>query len=1053
MANKYEEQLNALRGKSEALYSKLEQSPTALGGETSPTAGELSTQVQYDALQKQMLGIRKKAQTEHWYGPQTSNAPSDATTEGGKAPGLVTKALDVLSRPLYGVEGAVAHTLGKGTGTDVWKSMAQNISVDKRTFGDLLKSSSVPYPIAAPLGFALDVAFDPVNWATAGTTALIPRLAKGVAKGAVEEGAVGAARGLGLAAKSGLLNKAVFAEKYIPLPGQSTEWYKAKLGGMQKAAVSSTEQYNKLIGKDINQLVGKYGVPTTKGKLPTLSPFGGSKYRASLGEMIQIAAETNPLTAQMFKAMNYSNKDWMRLARIKDSMQNSLGISGGTFNNAMKAYEEGKPIDEFLAEAKAGIEATPKGDTMINWGDNAVSLPDQNIDNVIKQLSGSMSGIADPKKAISLANDMEDAATIMHSPDMAVTLDPIENAMRIASEEVGGTVTLDDIKKLVNQPGMEETGLKWYDNTVNAINNLKYTAKTKNGDKTYAVGKNALEGYQAFINIFKRAKVGASPSSWMNSILGNPTMAWMAGINIFDKQYVKRLSDSAKVAMGSKDSDLVLQEFFENAEIARIMKEMPTAFSRTTGMNPQYTSMKYMVAKALRSASDAGISTKGVDKTQLAEELSKELEDIMSSVLTSDDILSAHTAISKTAGDIAKGGIDSPMKMAQQMLKEGGISTADLPTSLVANEFLESKLATKIFERIREKAEAPNATFAQKAMNTMFNKSIDAYDHIDQSYKNATIMYATKDGFTEGELHKIRRFVQLEPEDVLAPVKDGGVIRYRISGEKALELANETFLNYNAMPAMIKALRNMPIVGSPFASFMYGMLLKTANTAAYNPAVFNKISSGLNDFGGEKTPLEKKALKGKYYSYLDTPSMFRLPWAEQNPLYLNVANMIPYYSFNMFNPSERKYADLYPDKLVNLIDSTPFMKDPVGSVIFDYLIQPMILKESIPVGSFNQPLYPYDANFGTKSLYAMRQLGESVVPGVLAPLGAIVPSDYAEMLPSYGMRKFSNAVAGQNPQGIPTAEPKWSRLSRAVGGYAGLPVQSPVNLTYQSKNQ
>jgi len=41
-----------------------------------------------------------------------------------------------------------------------------------------------------------------------------------------------------------------------------------------------------------------------------------------------------------------------------------------------------------------------------------------------------------------------------------------------------------------------------------------------------------IDVYQGFISFFKRGKVGASPTAWTNAIMGNPTMAWMAGINI-----------------------------------------------------------------------------------------------------------------------------------------------------------------------------------------------------------------------------------------------------------------------------------------------------------------------------------------------------------------------------------------------------------------------------------------------------------------------------------------------------------------------------------------
>ena len=51
-------------------------------------------------------------------------------------------------------------------------------------FYDLVCSDqqSKPNWAAMPVGFALDVALDPVNWFTAGSNAFIPRVGKGLVK-------------------------------------------------------------------------------------------------------------------------------------------------------------------------------------------------------------------------------------------------------------------------------------------------------------------------------------------------------------------------------------------------------------------------------------------------------------------------------------------------------------------------------------------------------------------------------------------------------------------------------------------------------------------------------------------------------------------------------------------------------------------------------------------------------------------------------------------------------------------------------------------------------
>lgn len=1080
MANPYEPQLASLQEQSRVVKEKLLQSPTAFGGETIPTSQDINSQAQYNTLQKQILAIRKKSQTEKWYGQQEAKAPADESTEGVKPKGMIMGALDVIQRPARLIEGAAAHATGGGEGKDVFESMSKNVKSGK-TFSDLLKSKNVPYAISAPLGFALDIAFDPVNWVTAGTAALIPRIGVGLAKAGP--------RGAIVAAKSGLLNKATFVEKYTPTPFiKGTETYKGITGKMQKAAVESTEEYNKLIGKDIASMVGGYGVPASKligaeraAKIGVEAPSApmlyagkvlnpsGSQYRASIGDMIEMAADLNPTTKRLFETLNYSNKEWMRLARIKDSLQNSLGISGTTFNDAVRAWKEGKPIDEYLAkEAEEGqriIRTTTTPKATIDWGDTATSMPnDAEIDRVIASLPLSGSRFADPavaKKYADIIEEGTEAAT--DTTGVYKTMDGEENARRISSmseaieeagREVGTQVTMDDITKLVGSGVLDETGIQWYDKMIKSISDMKKSIKTKDGqEKVWLNGKLVLEGIQSHTTVFKIMKVAASPASWMNAVVGNATMLWMMGLNVFDKQFMGHLNNARKIAMGSKDSSIAVRKFYENPEVVRIMNEIPGAFFRTTGLLPNKAAEIQFATETLNRMSDAGVSTIGIKAEDFAEELSKTIRDSVTDLMNSKEMLSAQQKIIKTATSISKPGVKGATEIATEQLKRG-LSQTDLGTSWGANELAADNFAMRWFERIKARAESANATAGDRALNLLFNRSVSGYDHIDQTYKLATIMHATETGLTESELTKVARFVQMNPEDV-TKVIDKGTIRYKISGEKAIEMANEALLNYNAMPAMIKMLRSAPLVGNPFASFMYGMLLKTANTAVYNTSVFNKISFGINDFGGTTTPMEKKGLKGQYYSYLDTPAMFRLPWTNKTPMYVNLANVLPYYSFNMFTPSERKYSDIYPDKLINLIDNTPFVKDPIGSVIFDYIIQPMILKDSIPVGQFNQPLYPYEAGFGTKSLYAGRQLVESIAPGVISPLGTLaapLPDWVKESLPSYGMRKFSRAPIGENPQGVPTKESPLSRYTRALAGYVGVPLQAPMDLTYSQRD-
>jgi len=168
-----------------------------------------------------------------------------------------------------------------------------------------------------------------------------------------------------------------------------------------------------------------------------------------------------------------------------------------------------------------------------------------------------------------------------------------------------------------------------------------------------------------------------------------------------------------------------------------------------------------------------------------------------------------------------------------------------------------------------------------------------------------------------------------------------------------------------------------------------------------------------------------------------------------------MANALPYLSMNMFNPPQVNYnSDGVPAKLAELIQNSPMATNPFTSVFLNYLIIPLILGESIaPQGQFGQALYPVDASAATKALYAARDVGEALTPSGLEFAGLATPEKVAQYMPLYRWRALSEAMSGKNQLGISGTEPASSRVLRGVASSVGVPLQAPVNTTFNANSQ
>ena len=362
-----EKQISEQEKQAGIVQGKLNSSPTALGGKGIPTAFDVKNQTTLEGIQNAIQGLKNKKIDAQWYPPKDQNAADDK----GSSPGWIGSTLDFISRPLYAVVGATKHAVGQGSGS-LYQDVADNMVRNKNTFGDVLGTIGAPKIVSAPLGFALDVMMDPLNWVTVGTSALLPRLVGGVAKGFST--GKGAMRGLSIAAKSGLMEKANTIGRFTPLLRGSKAF--AKFG---EKTLESTAAWEALSGKTAEKLVQEGGIVG-------LRNLG---YHGSLMDLTNKAADAIPGGQNFLEKFVYDPIDWVKKARMKDILQTTFGPDVDVTEIAL-ALSRNEDITPMLNAGKAKrvsvVENIPVGETPFNidLDQGGFSMGKKEIDEIDK---------------------------------------------------------------------------------------------------------------------------------------------------------------------------------------------------------------------------------------------------------------------------------------------------------------------------------------------------------------------------------------------------------------------------------------------------------------------------------------------------------------------------------------------------------------------------------------------------------------------------------------------------------------------------------------------
>jgi hypothetical protein len=998
------------------------------------------SQQQAMTAQKALQTAKDKAISTKWYGAGKSTDPA----EPHKA-GVIETGMDIASAQMRAGEGAISYLLGKSPEySSIGEAMYKNATERKEGYGDLLRKYDLPNYFSMPIGFALDVFLDPLNWETMGTAAFVPRLAVGAKAGI--EGGEGILKGIGLAAKSGALEKAskvASAANWVSrgavgqlesIAGKAvkqsatdvalqnlakTEVPRVAGTGLWGITEKSVEDFNKFRG------LGKGALET--GTPEELMMSGAKKEGASI-----VGSARGPIVRQADNALSFLSDD------SKAFLQQNPNLAG-----MVKFFEYNS--DKWVA-AKALENAVQKAKIT---GDPSDILK-------VAELLG------DDAKASQLVKDGAEVAT--------KALDPRQVPLAGTTEVDRLWQTSGDMKKQVTEEFLAKAKAKmkedgYSDMIINARMKIK---------ENHPWLEAAIQNYQTFVIApFKASKTVFNPASYTFQAVGNPLMAKAQGLNI-GANYYSAVNEARNVLNGKGSAwEFFKKYFIGNPKFFDWMSDEANAmaFKQSFGTTPNEFIFRAGVDLALQKGGPGAMAElQALPAAEVPEVMKERLAEWMAAVFRKQKMGVATTWAERMMGSkdvnmtdmldhvlskIRSYDVESPFAMAIKEAKARGKNITDVAkeygSGLVTEELHGSGMG-RIMSTLGTLSKDPDASaFTRKlagGAEALISKWGDAYGRIDQSFKLGTMMHMVNNGVSEGELRMLSRFHKIAENDLIGAVTREGIKYYQITPDLAMKISNDIYMNYQAMPAFVRIMRDLPLVGTPFASFSYAMLMdKLPSTVKNNPAFFSKLQSAMQEMAGGETPIEGKMKEKSAYAKLQSLGQQRLgflPFFKNNPMYLKIGSAVPFLSINQLDPSERTWGEGLKGKAMGAVD-TFLLNDPIGQILKDYFLPAITMAETedTTVGRMGQKILPVNPTLTQRLGYATRALGEASPLGTPAlgilgsPFAAALSDEALQNVPNWQLRNISESLKGKNALGISRQEdPKLQflrSLSKALG--------------------
>lgn len=1057
--------IEELNKKLASLNSEFTSSPTAYGQGVTSTGSDLSLEKQILATNNQIDKLKSQQIRNQWYGREDGKA--DDTNANNQ--GWFMKGITALQKPLNATMGAIQYALGKGQ----QNTLTGNVNAALKsglTAGNILKQYDVPRGIQVPLGFILDVALDPVNWLTAGTSALVPRVGTGVVKGFAKKAAVEGVEGV---AESGITGA---------LKGAATGFKSGIQGDFTK--VANMVPFVRRIAKAAPKVVEKAGVKEAPVTARNLGIYVAQKYRNFVDKVGKSAIKNSEaydrlIGSDVYSRMNKTLVGGFNSGALGDMLENALNDIPSKKILGMNTPSGEKIVDFFKYSPKTAAETTDLKDKIYQLAKNKNVLLTRSKESANFEF---IDDFLSPNAKISLTDKTKEVMdTAIRDADGVLKSDYVNNLKLLDTkanakallEAAGEDYNIKHLNEAYKTVAKGKTGFQWYDDVVDKLKNTtvddifhgRLGALSSTDEAVKLVEKEAddivkawnsygkvkdlkpfkriLDAYPTYISIFKSAKVPMNAASHVVAQLGNFFMGAMMGLPVYKIEYLRSLTKANKLLRGKLGAAGLKKMFLADVNnLADMMLNHPNRFRQFTGIEPSEIIDKIdMMKKTLG----------GVDKTSSVDDIAKFVSDafdrIEQGVADMDRIIDLEKTNPKAVSEVFRKPYKTGSQTVDDLMKNGKMLQSDMPGSWAAGELQPNDKIDKVKAWIGNEAKKgnPAAFIADKIVNSMPRW----YEQIDQTWKIGTTDFLTQHGVNEEALKIMSRTVNIGKEDLLSPTILNGEKLYKLKPLKASEVAMEAYMNYAAMPDFVKMMRAIPIAGSSFFSFPYAMAIKTGKTVMDNPAIFNKVAFGINEMNADRSPAEKKALDEKYNTYLKSPSVVKI-FGMWNT---DIKNFVPYFTMNMLNPSERDLKSVN-GKIFEMTDKIPVFQDPIGQVIKDYFIQPWILSGSgeTPQGQFGQPLFknydingnPIETDLVDRGLYAARSAAESLIPGVagyagLVNMAGVMSPEAVEFIPSYNARVIANATQGRSSIGATTKEDAVRKTLRAVLGRTGLP--------------